>query len=1296
MSEVAVGYVSLVPKFGSGFKAAIAGEIGQAGVAGGRTAGASFKSTFLGVLAGNLMTSVLGKIGGAIKGAFGGGFDRLMNIEQAEIKLKTLGLNVKAVMGNVGDAVDGTKFAISDAADMAAFLGASGVKAGGEMTAWLKRTADAAQFTNRDFADVQRTIGKVVAEGRVTGETFQELPLAAAALADHLGISQEEVRKLASQGKISAAEFGEAMDAKIGGAARNAGDSFLSVVANLKTAMNASAANLMKPFVDGLKPVLTAGLGLVKGFRDGVSKPLGESLGEWIQPKAEALAASMATWPAKIGAFVASARAGLQEVADGFAWLRDLAAPVVDGIRAAFQGLTGGRGLGSVFETLKAVAVPALEAVRDAAAGFIDGFGGLDGIVSAISGVLPLVTGPIGILHTALLDVFSSGGGAGIDFRGFGETVGAALQPVVKAASELAGVLVGEVASAIATLLPVALDLGGTLVDVAGGLASDLLPILSQLAQDLLPVVAGLVSDLAPVLSDVAAALFPLVGQLVEGLVPALMGLIESALPPLVGILTTVGTAIGDLVTALAPLIGVLLEALVPAVVAVAETLGPLVGYLLGVVDVVLGIVIPALTGLTEIFSTLLLPILETFAEVTGTVFATVQSVIESALIFLEGLVKAATAALRGDWEGAHQAIQAATSAAWENLKAAFRDGVERVVTSVRELPGKAAAALESLAPGLLAKARDAWDQTKTAFQAGIDTAVALVRSLPDKAKAALGNVSSALTQAGRDLVRGFVDGITAGLSWVATAARNLAQSAIRAAKNALDSHSPSMVFDRIGQDTGQGLINGLSKMGPKVAAAAENMATILAKAAATGVSKALSKKDLAGKSGRKLLASFGVSMSDKDAAAAKAAQKRIAEGWAKTQVQSAQKQLAAAKKAGKGIAAAEAHLAVVRKASASKLKADRELVASTITNDRAAAATVKAIQAGREKISSTLKRDWGKLTTDVKTANSTLYKVIDQLNKVKTPVTNGLAKLLEQQRKQLVDVIKARDKVREQLAEANKALETVLKEHADFVAGLSAKFADMGQVMAADTADGMIAAAQAQLEQIKAFKKNVSKLMKMGISDALLREITEAGLEKGSATAAALVAGGQEAVDTLNGLHKQIAEASESLAEKVGKQLYQAGIDAAKGLVKGLKSQESELAKAAKQLGDTIAAGIKTALQIKSPSRVLDQLGKYAGRGLVNGLTAMVSDTAAAAKRLAVAAVPDIAPATLTMPALTAPVGPAEQSLQDQLLAELMLLRQALANLTVVDAGGQLITRMRVEARREISDVVTMAGMRR
>ena len=92
-----------------------------------------------------------------------------------------------------------------------------------------------------------------------------------------------------------------------------------------------------------------------------------------------------------------------------------------------------------------------------------------------------------------------------------------------------------------------------------------------------------------------------------------------------------------------------------------------------------------------------------------------------------------------------------------------------------------------------------------------------------------------------------------------------------------------------------------------------------------------------------------------------------------------------------------------------------------------------------------------------------------------------------------------------------------------------------------------------------------------------------------------------------------------------------------------------------------------------------------------------MVSDTAAAAKRLAVAAVPDIAPAALAMPALTAPASPTgQQSQQDRLLAELILLRQALSSLTVVDSDGALVGRMRVEAQREIGVLGDLVRARR
>ena len=168
--EAAAAHVSIFPKFATGFGRDLSAQMRGAGDAAGREGGRSAGTGFLGVLKGVLgAQAIMGALSGvknAITGAIGGGFDRLMNIEQAQIKLRTLGLDVEKSMASVSSAVDGTKFAISDAADMAAVLGAAGVNAGEEMTRWLSLTADSAQFLNRPFADVQRNIQKIVAEGR--------------------------------------------------------------------------------------------------------------------------------------------------------------------------------------------------------------------------------------------------------------------------------------------------------------------------------------------------------------------------------------------------------------------------------------------------------------------------------------------------------------------------------------------------------------------------------------------------------------------------------------------------------------------------------------------------------------------------------------------------------------------------------------------------------------------------------------------------------------------------------------------------------------------------------------------------------------------------------------------------------------------------------------------------------------------------------------------------------------------------------------------------------------------------
>lgn len=808
MSEVAVGYVSLVPKFGSGFKAAIAGEVGGAGTLAGKQAGTSFRDTFLGVLAGNLMTSAISKIGGTIRSAVGGGFDRLMNIEQAEIKLRTLGLNVEQSMSSVNDAVDGTKFAISDAADMAAFLGASGIEAGAEMTKWLARTADASQFTNREFSDMQRTIGKVVAEGRVTGETFQELPLAAAALADYLGVSQEEVRKLASQGKISAEEFGAAMDAKIGGAAKNAGESFLSLRANMKTALNATLAALIEPFTKAAMPIMQSGLGLLKGFRDNVAKPLGSSLTEWLVPAAERLAEKMDALPAV------------------FSRIREHVSPFVEALREGFSSVGEGStaGIGGAISFLQDV----FSQGKAALDGFLEGFGGFYGLLELVAPVITLLTGPLGILKTALLEVFS---GDGLDVGSFASSIGGALRTILEVVGPLAQSIVGPLAGAFASLLPVALEVGQVILEVATGLIADLASVIAQLVTSLLPplldtfgqivpviaavvaavapLIAQLVADLAPVLvtlvtsllppllgafqtllpvvSTLIATFAPLIAQLVGQLAPILTNLITALLPPLISTFQTVVPAVASLVSAILPLVAVLIEQLAPIILQVVGTiLPPLLGVLGELVALVVAVVVPAITQFVQVLSAVLIPIIQALLPIVSAVFGTIASVIGGVMSVIQGIIRTVTGIIRGDWSQVWSGIQQIFAGVWDVIKGIVSGALNAIVAVIRGaltlawsvisgifgtivsfvagIPAKFMSGLAALS-NLGAKAREWVGRFKDGAVQMFSDTVSFVRGIPGKIMSALGNVGNLLRGSGRALIRGFTDGIRSAFS---------------------------------------------------------------------------------------------------------------------------------------------------------------------------------------------------------------------------------------------------------------------------------------------------------------------------------------------------------------------------------------------------------------------------------------------------------------------------------------------------------------------------------------------------
>lgn len=211
-------------------------------------------------------------------GALSRGFDRLDSIDKARGTLQGLGHDAKSVeniMGNALAAVKGTAFGLGDAATVAASTVAAGVKPGKDLERTLKLVGDAATIGQTSMGEMGAIFNKVAASNKIQmgemnqlmdrGIPVQEL------LAKQLGVTQGEVAKLASAGKIDFATFQAAMEKGMGGAALKSGETFSGALDNVRAAQGRLGAaflepafaqmpgffNRLIPIIDRLAPVFT-------------------------------------------------------------------------------------------------------------------------------------------------------------------------------------------------------------------------------------------------------------------------------------------------------------------------------------------------------------------------------------------------------------------------------------------------------------------------------------------------------------------------------------------------------------------------------------------------------------------------------------------------------------------------------------------------------------------------------------------------------------------------------------------------------------------------------------------------------------------------------------------------------------------------------------------------------------------------------------------------------------------------------------------------------------------------------
>ncbi len=85
--------------------------------------------------------------------------------------------------------------------------------------------------------------------------------------------------------------------------------------------------------------------------------------------------------------------------------------------------------------------------------------------------------------------------------------------------------------------------------------------------------------------------------------------------------------------------------------------------------------------------------------------------------------------------------------------------------------------------------------------------------------------------------------------------------------------------------------------------------------------------------------------------------------------------------------------------------------------------------------------------------------------------------------------------------------------------------------------------------------------------------------------------------------MQSAITSNATGIGKIVSTAIYGAGIQAAQGLVDGLKSQDKALSAAITHLADLLVTQLKTDLKIHSPSQVMHAHGQHIGQGLANGI---------------------------------------------------------------------------------------------
>jgi len=457
--------------------------------------------------------------GGAILAALSvslvGGAKRLVGLENAEAKLRGLGnsaQDVEGIMGDVMTAIEGTTFRLDDAATVAASAVSAGIKPGEELQTMLRDVGNAAKAGGVEMSEMGQIFNKVAAfqkadTGDINMIAERGLPIWAK-LAESMGVSQDEVKNLASSGAIGFAEFSDAVRLAGGTVAEEMSNTLSGQAANIPAYMSMMGASILSGMQPILLPILK-GVNAVLAAAAPALQPLGEALSTALVPAAE-----------KVGeVLTALAEGGLGGFTDKLSEFMPIIGPAVGAVVALGTKAAGAIPMIGKF-------LPVINPVVGALVGLVAVSPELrNGLFGMIQQVVPVVIGLFEKLAPIIDQVM------GLVVSTLARLVPVVL-PLISTLLQVAGVIAGALVSAVSQILPPVLDLVSVLLDLVFAVLKPVIPIITVVAKVLGVVLAAAIKVVASVVSWLANLLVAVLTPAIEWLT----AVFEGAAPFLIGV----------------------------------------------------------------------------------------------------------------------------------------------------------------------------------------------------------------------------------------------------------------------------------------------------------------------------------------------------------------------------------------------------------------------------------------------------------------------------------------------------------------------------------------------------------------------------------------------------------------------------------------------------------------------------------------------------------------------------------------------------------------------------------------